>query len=280
MGVTGRDYMRERSLPFSGGTQTPAVWWIIGVNILVWVFSAGSARSGGGFGAFVYGYLTLIPERVLAGEVWRLLTAFWVHSPSGFSHVFFNMLLLFFLGRSVEARLGTRSFWKLYLASGLASTVFLVLFYLATQRSFMALGASGAVYGVVTWLATVEPRRTIYLFGILAMPLWLVVGVLMVGAEVMALGDPRQPMEPALGHLAGAACGFLFARFGRTFEIPRTAVRPRPPGPPAKLDARPKADPDVRARVDGLLTKIHDEGIGALSEAEKKFLQEASQRYR
>ena len=275
MGVHGRDYMRERPLPFSAGISSPAVWWIIGVNLLIWIFAAGSFRSGGALGSFVYRSLTLRPELVLQGEIWRPLTAFWVHAPTGFGHLFFNMLLLFFLGRSVEGRLGTRGFLKLYFAAGLVSTLFLVVFYLASQREITAYGASGAVYGVITWLATVEPRRTIFLFGVLPMPLWLLVGVLMIGSEVVGLGDARRPMEPILGHLAGAACGFLLARRGNTFAVPRAKRRPKQP----RRTERPQADPEVRARVDALLKKIHDEGIGALSEAEKQFLQKASQRY-
>lgn len=279
MGVHNRDYMRDRPLPFSGGRNSPVIWWIIGINVLIWVFAAGAMRSRGPDGAFFYETFTLKPDRVIGGgQIWRPFTAFWMHSYQTVTHVLFNMLLLFFLGRPVEARLGARGFLRLYLACGLASTVFLVLFFLATQRPFVALGASGAVYGVLTWLATLEPRRVVLLFGIFPMPLWALVGVLMVGSEVAGLGDPRRPMEPMLGHLAGAACGFLFARFGRTFAIPASPPASRPQRP-AQPTPRRQADPDVRARVDALLKKIHDEGISALSEEEKRFLQEASQRY-
>ena len=275
MGLEGRDYMRERPLAFSSGRRTPVIWWIIGINVLIWVLAAGSARSGGPFGRFVYGQLALQPERVLSGEIWRVFTAFWLHDHTSMSHVFFNMLLLFFLGRPVEVRLGTRGFLTTYMASGLASTVFLVLFFLATQRPFVALGASGAVYGVVTWLATVEPRRVVHLFGVLPLPMWVLVGGLMVGSEVLALGSAHAPMEPNLGHLAGALCGFLLARRGRTFFIPRV----KRPAPPRGPDPR-TTDAKTRDRVDRLLKKIHDEGIGALSEEEKRFLQEASRGYR
>ena len=281
MGLHDRDYIRERPLSFMSERRTPAIWWIIALNGLIWVFAAGSARSGGSFGHFVYNQLSLQPEQVMAGEVWRVFTAFWLHAATGISHVFFNMLLLFFLGRAVEARLGTKHFLRLYLLAGLASTLFLVLFYLATKRPFVALGASGAVYGVITWLATVEPRRVVMLFGVFPVPLWLLVGVLMIGGELVTLGKANRPMEPALGHLAGAACGFLLARFGPTYASVTSGKRPPPrSNEPHKLDGRPKADPQVRARVDTLLKKIHDEGIAALSDSEKKFLQDASQRYR
>lgn len=277
MGLQDRDYVRERPLPMSAGLRSPAVWWIIGINLVIWVFAAGSARSGESLGRFVYGQLTLIPERVWSGEVWRVFTAIWVHNWHGIGHVLLNMLLLFFLGRSVEGRLGSRGFVRLYVLAGLASTVFLALFYLATKRSFSAFGASGAVYGVVTWLATVEPRRVVFLFGVLAMPMWVLVGVFIVGLEVIGLGDAARPMEPILGHLAGAACGFVLARMGRTYEVP---AAPRSPPPSRAAKPEPKADPAVRARVDALLKKIHDEGIASLSESEKQFLQDASERYR
>ena len=281
MGVQGRDYMRERKLPFSA-SGSRAVWWIIGINVLLWVFAAGSQRTQGPFGSFIYFRFTLIPEAVLSGEVWRLFTAIWVHTWNSASHVLLNMLLLFFLGRWVEQRLGSRQFTRLYVLCGLASTVVLTVFYLSTQKSFIALGASGAVYGVLTWRATVAPHHTVLLFGVIPMPMWVLVGVLMIGGEVVGLGDATRPMEPILGHLAGAACGFAMARFGSRYERPRTKRKKRsrsakPTRPPA---SRPAPDPNVRLRVDALLKKIHDEGIAALTEAEKQFLQEASQRYR
>jgi hypothetical protein len=42
----------------------------------------------------------------------------------------------------------------------------------------------------------------------------------------------------------------------------------------------PRPDIDVAARVDELLAKIHRDGVGSLSEEEKRFLEDASQKYR
>lgn len=280
MGVHNRDYMRDRPLPFSAATSTPVTWWILGINLVIWILAAGSYRSGDAFGVFVYEHFVLMPDRVVGhAEVWRPFTAFWLHDAAGFGHLFLNMLLLGFLGRPVEGRLGSRRYLLLYLAAGLASTLFLVVFHLVAPRPIVVLGASGAVYGVLTWLATVEPRRVVLLFGILPMQLWLLVGVLILGSEVLSLADARRPMEPALGHLAGAACGFVFARRGNPFaglvgRRARPSARKQPP------PNRTGAPDDVRARVDALLKKIHDDGIETLTEAEKQFLQEASQRYR
>ena len=48
---------------------------------------------------------------------WQFLTYGFVHDPFASQHIFFNMLVLFFLGRDVEQWYGTREFIRLYLVT-------------------------------------------------------------------------------------------------------------------------------------------------------------------
>lgn len=82
----------------------------------------------------------LSPERVLGGEVWRLFSCTFLHS--GWSHLFFNVYVLWVLGTSLERVLGRWRLLVLYglscLGSSLLSLVFLDGF---------SVGASGGLWG-------------------------------------------------------------------------------------------------------------------------------------
>ncbi len=270
-----------------------ATWWIIGVNAVLWFVYASAANSRGNpfepnaVAVFIHGQLLLHTSDVFAsGKVWQLFTAIWFHAPEYVGHVFWNMLLLFFFGRTVEAHLGSRRYWWLYIGGGLASTVIGTGYAYLTGNHGVALGASGAVYAVLTWLAFREPHRTILLFFVLPVPLWVLVGVFMVGSEVVNVAVLRLESLSSVAHLAGAAWGWLFyARFARY-----AAVKAKGPGAwlAKKRREREAAQEErgreeagvVKADVDRLLAKISDEGIEALTEEEKAFLQEASKRYK
>lgn len=277
MGIAGRDWMRERARPLQGGS--PITWWIVTLCVVSWFLLAGGARTASPWAVGTYRALVFDSERVLGhGEVWRLLTALVLHDARGAGHLVVNMLMLFFFGREVEQRLGRRRYGLLLLGAGLAGTLLLTLLGALGGQPIRALGASGAVYGVLAWLATRDPRRTMLFFGLLPMPLWVLVGVLMIGGDGYAVMTQGLDALASVGHLAGAGVGFATARRGGLALGTRVA-RPRAvraaPRPPAASDTRVD-----RERLDALLAKISAEGLGALSDEERSFLEEASRRLR
>jgi membrane associated rhomboid family serine protease len=295
MGLHDRDYMRNDTR-FAAWRPYRVTVWIIVINALLWFVYAGAVNWGSrgplgvidrspGLAGFIHRHLVLHSAEVFgAFKLWQPFTAMWLHAPSGVGHVFWNMLLLFFFGRDLEVRLGSRRYLKLYLGGGLASTLAFVGFgYLAGHGA--ALGASGAVYAVMVWIALAEPQRTIYLFFVLPVPLWAAVGLFMVGGEAVRLASDAATAGAAVGHLAGAAWGLFFFRAFRGYGGELTGpgawmVRLRRRRAAGRALEEDEAAEARRARVDRLLAKISAEGIGALSEEEKAFLQEASKRYK
>ncbi len=81
------------------------------------------------------------PTRVWSGEVWRLLTACFVHV--GTWHLGLNLWVLWQVGRALERLMGTARFVLIYVASGLFGFALSV----ALMPGLTA-GASGAVFGV------------------------------------------------------------------------------------------------------------------------------------
>lgn len=286
MGVQGRDYMRDRptGLPSLAGLSVTTK--LILVNGALWFLYAGSLSWGGpegGLYRFISDTLLLHPGEVFGKwRLWQPFTAMWLHDPMGLGHIFFNMLFLFFFGRPTEALLGRRPFFRLYVFAGLASTLALLLYSTLAGRTNPGLGASGCVYGVGVFLALRAPHLPVYFFFV-RMPLWVLVGVFMVGREVVNLAVLHHHVGATIAHLAGAAYGLL-AHW-------RYAHAPREDGTGGLLEglrrrqttARTRRDAvserEVKARVDALLEKIHEEGITALSDSEKDFLERASKRF-
>jgi membrane associated rhomboid family serine protease len=81
-------------------------------------------------------------------EWWRLLTCCFVHI--GFLHILMNMFCLWSLGRVLERMLGGWRFLLFYLLCGVVGSCGAML---DTPTSLMA-GASGAIWGLMTGLAT------------------------------------------------------------------------------------------------------------------------------
>ncbi|MCW4385818.1 rhomboid family intramembrane serine protease [Salinibacterium sp. SYSU T00001] len=77
-------------------------------------------------------------------EPWRILTTMLVHSERSFFHILFNMYALFIFGRMLEHAIGRWRFLALYLLSGMAGSVAVLLISPMTP----VVGASGAIFGL------------------------------------------------------------------------------------------------------------------------------------
>jgi len=93
----------------------------------------------------------------------QLITSMFLHA--GFSHIFFNMLFLWFLGDGIEREIGDRKFLILYLLSGFGGFLLQGFFYPDVPH----LGASGAVFGLIVAMGVLFPNREMSL---LFLPFW------------------------------------------------------------------------------------------------------------
>ncbi|MGW4883603.1 rhomboid family intramembrane serine protease [Streptomyces murinus] len=90
-----------------------------------------------------------VPEGVAHGDWYRLLTGAFLHlTPGegtfGITHILFNMVALWNIGRVVETQLGRVRYLALYLLSALGGSV---LELLLIPESY-TVGASGAIFGL------------------------------------------------------------------------------------------------------------------------------------
>src|SRR5258705_442737 len=116
------------------------------------------------------GTLALSIEGLRHGQVWQLLSFQFMHA--NLLHLLGNCFAIYLFGRDVEEALGTRSFWILYLASGLVGGLVQALAGIALDGAFAApvVGASAGVFGLIAAFATLYPDRVLYFFFIIPVP--------------------------------------------------------------------------------------------------------------
>jgi len=144
-------------------------------------------------------YLAFFPDiGTLIEYPWMPVTSIFLHA--GFNHLFFNMFALFFLGINLERLIGRRRFALLFMISGIIGNV--GYFITAGDPTIPAIGASGAVYGVMGVLATLRPKMMIFIYGFIPLPLILV-------TILWGIGDFAGLFAPS-GIAHGAHLGGLF----------------------------------------------------------------------
>ncbi len=98
---------------------------------------------------------------VRRGEQIRLLTSGFLHVNT--AHLFFNMLTLYFFAAIVVGLLGTISFLIIYLGSLILGNL-LSFYFHKDDFNYTAVGASGAVSGILYSAILLQPGMSLYMF--------------------------------------------------------------------------------------------------------------------
>ncbi len=297
MGIYDREYYRDDTGGgwFSG--VAPVVKTLILINVGVFI---AQVLTGPGLRDLL---AIRSPQLIEGFEVWRLITAPFLHSTSDILHIVFNMLFLWWVGREIESMYGSREFLVMYLSAAVFSTFCWALFdYYWVHGGRPMLGASGAVTAVVVLYTLYYPRREVLLFFIIPMQMWLLL-VIFLGFDLLSLlqGGGANSGTAYVAHLAGAAYGFCFKQFDlrwsrltqkRKFRPKLRLVLPdrdhsssrgggrSSSGPARHAPNVSYPDEQFDARLDEILAKIARDGRDGLTEEEKGILQEASRRAR
>jgi membrane associated rhomboid family serine protease len=152
-------------------------------------------------------YLAFVPGLALRYP-WMFVTSIFLHA--NLAHLFFNMLALFFFGIYLEPMIGRRRFAALFMASGIVGNVGYML--TAPTQFTPAIGASGAIYGVVGALSVLSPLSLVFV-GMVPMPMILVALGYAFLAYIGLFGGSSQIAEGA--HLGGMALGAAYGLYLR-----------------------------------------------------------------
>lgn len=109
-------------------------------------------------------------EGVAEGRFWTLLSSVFSHNM--FLHFLVNMLVLQSFGGLLEFFLGRWRFVQFYLIAGIISSMShcWVSAHLIGDPALPALGASGALAGLILIFALMFPREKLLIFGLIPVP--------------------------------------------------------------------------------------------------------------
>jgi membrane associated rhomboid family serine protease len=225
---------------------------------------------------FVLEYLGLSDRGINDAYAWQFFTAPLLHN--NIWHFAADMLVLYFIGRDVEAIIGQRQFLFLYLFgafSGELGHLFLM------PSDCVLFGASGGVAAIFIAYTTILPELEMTTLLLFMVPVRLkmrrLAQIALVGAVALLLYD----RSGAVGHSAfvgGAIAGWFYAHllgFGRTSLLQRVLRQRRLEA--ARLQSM-RADQFVVEEIDPLLEKISQRGLASLSRRERRLLEQAREK--
>jgi len=213
-------------------------------------------------GSLLFALLACEPPHVLY-EPWTLMTSGLVTSPSGWSHLFFSLLGLYFLGAPLERRWGGWRF-VLFLAAAVLAGNLVILAVSAIAppggrfHPELVYGPSAAIAAIAVAWSREYPDATVNLFFFVPIRgrvfLWITLGLC-----VLDLIYPAGMPEGVVAPFGGVAAGVLFGgspplvrrawlhlklavlrrRSGRMsaqdWLAPKPPRRTRPGGPPLRV---------------------------------------------
>jgi rhomboid protease GluP len=100
---------------------------------------------------------TIDPVKFWQGEIYRVITAMWLHV--NWVHALVNVLLLYFIGNWIEARIGHKNTLILFILGGIGGNLCHVVF-----ESSRGLGASGGIYALFVCAIMYQYKRAAPLF--------------------------------------------------------------------------------------------------------------------
>lgn len=151
-------------------------------------------------------------------NAWMFITSIFLHG--GLVHILFNGYALFMFGPFLENRMGQQKFLMFFIAAGIVGNIlYYATILLGIIPPIPALGASGAIYGVLGALAIIEPNMRLLFWGIIPMSIGTLTVVWII-TETIGSFNPYSGVGSA-AHLGGLLFGLAYAKF--LFRPPRMA---------------------------------------------------------
>lgn len=217
-------------------------------------------------------WLALTPRLVVEHlYLWQVVTYMFLHGS--FWHLFFNLIVLYFIGNMVESAWGARRFTRYYLVCGIGGG----LLHMLMQFDASVIGASGAIFGLYLAAAMLFPDNTVYLYFLIPVK----VKYFVMGLAVLQLANGiAGPTGVAyFAHMGGMLAGLLFFR-GEIVRHLRFATGPRRKWK-SYLAERPRRDRTGHTdNIDSILDKISAKGYENLTPTEKRILDNYSKQQR
>jgi len=249
---------------------------IIILNVIAFILTAffgglGSCSSSGCTpGILPYIALPMnFPE--LFTHPWTLVTHMFTHS--GFFHLLFNMVTLYFIGNMFLSLFSEKKFIQLYFGGGiLAALLTITISSFINLGAAYAVGASAAVIAILIAVTTKAPNQEVSLYFIFNIKLkWI--ALLFIVIEIISIPDNNTGGH--IAHLCGALFGYLFIvsqkkSFSNVLEYFKS--KPKPIEPKKTKINYNEFRIEKNRNIDKILDKISKHGMNSLSDKEKDIL--------
>ena len=292
MSIHSRDYMRED--PSKRRGPGPGSWsivtWLIVINGVIFVIDRiMSGALSDWFGLSLTG--------LAKGKIWTPLTYQFTHGSV--MHILFNMVGVFFFGRTLLMMTSARLILKLYLLGGLVGGAFQLLFSLLMSDGAHIVGASGSVLALLFAVVALLPNQPMRLIfpPVTITPRIIVIFILVINSLTLLMQivapNPTRTDTAVMAHFGGMLLGWWYMKYryqgnqgryqnGRKKKRSKCAEKfgiriiPREEQEKAKRGA--SAEPFVNDEVDAILDKINEHGFQSLTKEEKKKLDRSSEK--
>lgn len=280
-----------------GGIVQKLIFWNIGLFVIPVIVFGILGHSGVDLSAWDWRILggrdwfsVSSNPTFLIWKPWSLFTYAFLHG--GPLHLFFNMLMLFSVGRLFHTFFTQKQFFGLYTLSA----IFAALLYIASYNLIPALqgtnsnmvGASAAIMAILFATASYSPHYPVRLALIGTVRLWHIAGVLLALDLIYVSAENT---GGHIAHLGGALSGYLYVValrkgtdlskgvsavldfFANLFKSKKSAPFKKVhknPQPQQRPPAKPKDM--TQKQIDEILDKISKSGYDSLTKEEKDFL--------
>ncbi|MDX9702625.1 MAG: rhomboid family intramembrane serine protease [Candidatus Auribacterota bacterium] len=259
-----------------GGSVTPVIKYLLLINLSVFLVQALSKLFlGTDFLPKIFGF---VPYRFVNYlMIWQAVTYMFLHG--GIFHLFWNMLALWMFGGEVEATMGSKNFLKYYFACGIFAGLCSLIF--AYNSPIPVIGASGAIYGVLTAFGMLFPERVITLLLFFVLPIRAKAKYFVMAFAALTFLQTLTNTNSGVAHFAhlgGIIFGFLYFR---NFFGLQTFVEQISFSKPLKKRSETRDIPRdvyISEEIDPILEKISREGLHSLTKKERKLLQNAKEK--
>ena len=204
---------------------------------------------------------------------WSILTYGFIHGS--FSHIFWNMLILYYFGNILKNIFGEKLILNLFLsgivAGGLTYLISYNLFPVFKGINSVMIGASAGVMSVLFFLAAYDPQYRIRI-------IFFDIKILYIALFLFFYDIIQIPLNNSGGHIAhigGALWGYYYSvKYNNGSDLVNSILSYFKKNTNNKPSVKSKTDNKSfnQDKIDEILDKISDSGYDSLTKSEKEYL--------
>ena len=204
---------------------------------------------------------------------WSILTYGFIHGS--FSHIFWNMLILYYFGNILKNIFGEKLILNLFLsgivAGGLTYLISYNLFPVFKGVNSVMIGASAGVMSVLFFLAAYDPQYRIRI-------IFFDIKILYIALFLFFYDIIQIPLNNSGGHIAhvgGAFWGYYYSvKYNNGSDLVNSILSYFKKNTNNKSSVKSKKDNKNfdQNKIDEILDKISDSGYDSLTKSEKEYL--------